>query len=154
MPVVVAHLFEHPVHRPRVARLIHHEFWREVPGASAQAMESRLTQAVDAHGIPLCLIALSGDEPIGVVNLVANDDEAHADWTPWLAGLVVDPARRGRGVGTRLVQDLLAHARRLDYPRVYFGTDGPGFYARLGAEVEEQVRDDLWFMRFELEVGP
>ena len=154
MPVVVAHLFEHPEHRPRIAQLIHHEFWREVPGASAQAMEARLGQARDALGIPLCLIALSGDEPIGVVNLVANDDEAHADWTPWLAGLVVEPAQRGRGVGTRLVQALLAHARRLGYPRVYFGTDGPGFYARLGAVVQQQVRDDFWFMRVELGGGP
>jgi len=154
VPVVVAHLFEHPEHRPRIAQLIHHEFWRELPGASAQAMESRLAQARDALGIPLCLIALSADEPIGVVNLVANDDEAHADWTPWLAGLVVEPAQRGRGVGTRLVQALLAHARRLGCPSVYLGTDGPGFYARLGAVVQQQVRDDFWFMRFELEDAP
>ncbi len=154
MRVVIAHLFEHPEHHSRIAHLIHHEFWREVPGASAQAMESRLAQAVDAHAIPLCLIALGRHRPIGVVNLVANDDEAHADWTPWLAGLVVEPAQRGRGVGTRLVQALLAHAWRLGHPRVYFGTDGPDFYARLGAVVEQQVRDDFWFMRFELEGGP
>jgi predicted N-acetyltransferase YhbS len=154
MLVVVAHLFEHPEHRSRIAQLIHDEFWRVVPGASAQTMEARLAQAGDAHAIPLCLIALSGDEPIGVVNLVANDDEAHPEWTPWLAGLVVEPAQRGRGVGTRLVQALRVQARRLGYPRVYFGTDGPGFYARLGAVVQQQVRDDFWFMRFELEDAP
>jgi predicted N-acetyltransferase YhbS len=154
MRVVVAHLFEHAEQRSRVAELIHHEFWRTVPGASAQAMEARLTQASDADKIPLCLVALSGDEPIGVVNLVANDDEAHAEWMPWLAGLVVEPAQRGCGVGTRLVQALLAQARRLDYARVYFGTDGPGFYARLGAVVHQPVRDDFCFMRFDLEGGP
>jgi hypothetical protein len=33
---------------------------------------------------------------------------------------------------------------------VYFGTDGPGFYSRLGAVEQEQVREDFWFMRFDL----
>jgi hypothetical protein len=41
-------------------------------------------------------------------------------------------------------------AQRLGFQRVYFGTDGPGFYLCLGAVVHEQVRDDFWFMRFDL----
>jgi predicted N-acetyltransferase YhbS len=154
MHVVVAHLFEHPKQRARTAQLIHHEFWRDVPGASVQAMEARLAQANSADAIPLCLIALSGDEPVGVVNLVDNDDDHHREWHPWLAGLVVEPAWRGRGVGTELVQALLRHARRLGCSRVYLGTDGPGFYARLGAVVHQPVRADFCFMRFEPQGGP
>jgi predicted N-acetyltransferase YhbS len=100
--------------------------------------------------VPLCLVALQGDAPVGVVNLVDNDDEQHTDWHPWLAGLVVEPAQRGRGIGTQLVQALLGHAQRLGFERVYFGTDGPGFYARLGAVVHLPVRGDFCFMRFEL----
>ena len=34
--------------------------------------------------------------------------------------------------------------------RTYFGTDGPGFYTRLGAVVQEQPNPDFWFMRFDL----
>jgi hypothetical protein len=33
---------------------------------------------------------------------------------------------------------------------VYFGTDGPGFYERLGALRHEQVNDVFFIMRFEL----
>ena len=116
-----------------MARLIHEEFWTTVPGASAEAMEERLTQAAQADKLPLCLVALQQGRPIGVVNLVDDDDDDHTDWWPWLAGMVVAEEWRGRGVGSALVVGLLDHARRLGIARVYFGTDGPGFYTRLGA---------------------
>ena len=38
----------------------------------------------------------------------------------------------------------------LGVPRVYFGTDGPGFYTRLGAVLHQPVRADFCFMRFDL----
>jgi predicted N-acetyltransferase YhbS len=147
----IAHLFEVPQHRPLVAELIHEEFWVTVQGASAESMAQRLSQAQGTERLPLCLVALHEGQPIGTVNLVDNDDETHRDWHPWLAGMVVERAWRGRGVGSALVLALLAHARRLGFARVYFGTDGPGFYERLGAVRHLQPRPGFWFMRFELE---
>lgn len=38
----------------------------------------------------------------------------------------------------------------MNIPTVYFGTDGPGFYQRLGAVKHEDVRDDFAIMKFEL----
>ena len=150
MQTKVAHLFEQPQHRVAVAALIHHEFWTDVPGASVDKMAARLAQASDADSLPLCLVALCEGLPIGVVNLVDNDDADHADWHPWLAGMVVAAPYRGQGVGSLLVRELLAHARRLGLPKVYFGTDGPGFYARLGAVVHQVPREGFWFMRFDI----
>lgn len=146
----VAHLHTVPWHTASVAGLVHREFWTEVPGATAAGMEARLATAGDPDRVPLSLVALHGGQPLGVVNLVVSDGDEHPEWTPWLAGLVVHKAWRGRGVGSVLVRDLLDHARRLGLKRVYFGTDGPGFYTRLGAVHQEQVRDDFWFMRFDL----
>ncbi len=150
MQTKVVHLFEQPQHRAAVAALIHHEFWTEVPGASVQGMATRLTKASHADALPLCRVALREGEPIGVVNLVDNDDDAHAEWHPWLAGMVVAAPYRGQGVGSLLVRSLLDHARRLRTPRVYFGTDGPAFYTRLGAVVHQVPREGFWFMRFDL----
>lgn len=144
-------LFEVPSHRHAVASLIHHEFWTTVPGASVEKMAARLAQARSLEALPLCLVALDGDQVLGVVNLVDNDDDDHADWHPWLAGMVVAEAWRGRGIGSALVRALLEHAKRLGHPRVYFGTDGPGFYTRLGAVEHLVPRPGFWFMRFELE---
>ena len=153
MQFQIVHLFDRPEHRPAVAAMIHHEFWTQVPGASVARMQARLATADHADRVPLALVALHEGEPIGVVNLVDNDNEDHTEWHPWLAGMVVAEPWRGHGVGSALVRELLGHARRLGFERVYFGTDGPGFYERLGAVVQTQVRADFWFMRFEL-AGP
>jgi predicted N-acetyltransferase YhbS len=145
----ITHLFETPQHRAAVAHLIHHEFWANVPGASVESMAARLAQAQSADAVPLCLIALGDkDDVLGVVNLVVSDDDKHPEWTPWLAGLVVATAWRGQGVGTALVQALLAHARRLGMAQVYLGSDGPGFYTRLGAVIQSQPQAAFWFLRF------
>jgi hypothetical protein len=45
---------------------------------------------------------------------------------------------------------LLNNAHGMGIPRLYFGTDGPAFCARLAAEVHEPVRADFWFVRFDL----
>ena len=146
----IVHLHAVPQHQPAVAALIHHEFWTAVPWASVERMAARLALAVSADALPLCLVAQRDGAVIGAVNLVDNDDDEHTDWWPWLAGLVVAEPHRGQGVGSLLVRTLVLHARPLGLPRLYFGTDGPGFYARLGAVVHAVPREGFCFMRFDL----
>jgi predicted N-acetyltransferase YhbS len=150
MEVTICHLFEQLRLRDAVAALIHNEFWTEVPGASVEKIAARLGQASTADALPLCLIALRGDEVLGAINLVDNDDDDHTDWHPWLAGMVVAESYRGQGIGSQLVRALLVEAQRLTFGRVYFGTDGPRFYERLGAVVHHVPREGFWFMRFDL----
>jgi predicted N-acetyltransferase YhbS len=133
-----------------VAAMIHAEFWGDVPGASADGMAARLRQACSADALPLCRVALDGAQPVGVVNLIDYDDPNPRVGTPWLAGMVVAPAWRGLGLGSRLVRTLLDDARRLGQRQVFLGTDGPGFYTRLGAVEHQRLRSDFWLMRFDL----
>jgi predicted N-acetyltransferase YhbS len=146
----IVHLHAAPQRREAVASLIHDEFWSEVPGASVDKMAARLSRAATSDALPLCLVALRGDKLLGAINLVDNDDEDHTDWHPWLAGMVVAAPHRGQGIGSQLVRALLVEAKRLCFDRVYFGTDGPRFYERLGAVVHHVPRDGFWFMRFDL----
>jgi predicted N-acetyltransferase YhbS len=148
--LVIGHLFETPEHARAVAEMIHNEFWADVPGASIERMQRRLQTADGAGRLPICRVALLGGVPVGTVNLVENDDEDHVQWLPWLAGMVVAGPWRGRGIGSALVQTLLADAARLGFERVYLGTDAPPFYQRLGAVVQHQLRPDFWFMRFDI----
>ena len=147
--VSLHHLCDAPLWRREAAALIHEEFWLTVPSASEEAMFQRLGQVAPTGRVPLCLVALHEGELAGVVNLVHNDDEDHADWHPWLAGMVVAERFRGIGVGSALVLGLLKEAWMLGFQRVYFGTDGPGFYLRLGAVHHLQPRPGFWFMRFD-----
>jgi len=155
MRVRIAHLHEQPQHIESVARMIYEEFWREVEGGlSQQFLIDHLRSATDPRRIPLSLVALGEedrDAPVlGTVNLIENDDSRRAHLRPWLAAMVVAEGWRGQGIGSWLVQALLDEARAMSLPRLYFGTDGPGFYTRLGAQLHEQVSDKFCIMRFEL----
>ena len=151
MTVRICHLFEHPHHLPAVAQMIYREFWvGVVDGLTVEFLEAHLRTATDAGRIPLSLVALDDERLVGTINLIENDDSKRAHLRPWLAALVVAEDMRGRGVGSRLVNALLDEARAMQIPVVYFGTDGPGFYERLGALRHEQVNDVFFIMRFEL----
>jgi N-acetylglutamate synthase-like GNAT family acetyltransferase len=152
MPTLqISHLFERPQLIEPVAQMIYNEFWRDaIDGMSLDDLVVHLRTATDANHIPLCLIALHGKELLGTVNLIENDDAARSHLRPWLAAMVVRENQRGNGIGTKLVNALLINARRMHIPALYFGTDGPGFYERIGAIQHEKVRADFCIMKFEL----
>jgi N-acetylglutamate synthase-like GNAT family acetyltransferase len=147
----ITHLFQHPQFIEPVAKMIYNEFWRDViDGMSTDDLIAHLQGANDADHIPLCLIALHDEELAGTVNLIENDNAARSHLRPWLAAMVVSEDQRGHGVGTKLVTALLTEARRMRIPALYFGTDGPDFYERIGAIQHENVRADFCIMKFEL----
>jgi len=115
-------------------------------------MEARLRQASKPQQIPLSLVAIANDQPVGTVNLVENDDEHRPHLFPWLAALLVLPQYRGRGIGSKLVCSLIKEAKRLKIKQMYLGTYDPGFYLRFGAEIHEQVTDEFCIMRVETDV--
>jgi predicted N-acetyltransferase YhbS len=148
----ITHLFHHAHLIDAVAQMIYDEFWHDVvDGMSVADLVSHLKTARDESRIPVSLIALQGDQLLGTVNLIENDDAARAHLRPWLAAMVVRADARGQGIGSELVRALLEVAREMKIPVLYFGTDGPGFYLRLGAIQHEKVRDGFFIMKFDLE---
>ena len=148
-------LLDHPRHVPYIASLVYQEFWAEVPDGLSEAY---LAQAFGGQAEPgrvlKSWVALEGGEPLGCVHLIDNDDDSLPDLRPWLAAMVVVPHRRSQGIGSALVRALLDDARATGFPRVWFGTDGPGFYERLGARRHLQRSETFWTMVFELEAYP
>lgn len=70
--------------------------------------------------------------PAGCVMCIADDEQ-----TARLRLLLVEPGARGLGVGTRLVEECIAFARRAGYARLVLWTNAPltaarGIYDRLG----------------------
>jgi hypothetical protein len=62
-----------PAHRMAAASLVHAEFWTHVPGASAERMAARKALASHTDRIPLCLLALSGDDVVAVANNLSGN---------------------------------------------------------------------------------
>jgi hypothetical protein len=71
--------------------MIYREFWTRVPGVTAQTLEARIAEAASGTALPLCRLALEGDDLLGVINLI----EAAALRCP-VAYLGTAGTRRGR----------------------------------------------------------
>lgn len=148
-------LLAHAEHVPFVAHLVYREFWADRPDGLSEAYLARAFGGQAEPGrVILSLIALEGDTPLGCVHLIDHDDDTLPELTPWLAAMVVVPGRRGQGIGSALVRALLGEARALGHTRVWLGTDGPGFYERLGARRHLQRSADFWTLVFDLGAGP
>ncbi len=151
MTTFVESLSRHPQHVGFVAKLVYAEFWAEVPDGMT---EDDLAEAFGGRAAPgrvlASLIALEGEVPLGCVHLIDNDDESLTELYPWMAAMVVVPERRGQGIGSMLVRALMVEAKAMGFERLWFGTDGPGFYERLGAVKHLQKGRDFWIMQLPL----
>jgi predicted N-acetyltransferase YhbS len=143
----IADLFASPEHISLVARWIYDEFWADKDVHTPESLETLLRLAVKPDAMPLSLLALEEDRPVGTVNLIDNDDENRPHLWPWLAALFVVPDRRHLGIGSLLVRSLQQRAAAMGIDALYLGTDNPVFYARLGAAIHEQAPGNLCIMR-------
>ena len=91
------------------------------------------------------------DRPVGTASLAAKDLDARPDLTPWLAGVFVRPAFRGRGYATALVRQVEAFATAASVPVVWLYTStAEPLYARLGWRrigLEQNRGSDVVLMR-------
>jgi predicted N-acetyltransferase YhbS len=90
-------------------------------------------------GYEIALVAELGGEAVGTVLLVRRELDLACDYSPWLAGLLVAPEHRGRGIGSRLVAEVEEHARSIGCEQLYLYTHGAeAFYSALGWTVAER----------------
>lgn len=72
--------------------------------------------------LPVGLVALEGNQPVGVAALKQESLPTHRHLSPWAAAGFVLPTHRGAGIGGRLLDALVERAATLGYRRVYCGT--------------------------------
>jgi len=126
-----------------VAKWIYNEFIAGI--RDGYSYDDCLAKRKNCHKeqLPIILIAIDDDRCIGTISLVANDLKCR-DYTPWLAGLYVDPQFRNKGVGEQLIERVKEIARQLGYKELYLRTEhASGYYKKLGWEFIENCQDDF-----------
>jgi nitroimidazol reductase NimA-like FMN-containing flavoprotein (pyridoxamine 5'-phosphate oxidase superfamily)/GNAT superfamily N-acetyltransferase len=121
-------------HAARATALLTGAYWLDGLGAEAIQRSHRASSALvaawddaDADG--------TGDDLLGSARAIS--DEAR---TAWIYDVIVRRSHRGRGIGKRLVELLLAHPKIRDARVVRLGTkDAQAFYASFGFEPTGQT---------------
>ena len=130
-PRVVA-LAEHPAALPVVAGWLHDEWWGAWGLSLAQA-QAGLRARMQHRALPLALLALAGDLPVGTASLVHDEHPLDAGTICSLADVYVAPAWRQRGVGRLLCSRAVELAQTLQpHPTGLYTRDTEAFYRHLG----------------------
>jgi predicted N-acetyltransferase YhbS len=108
-------------------------------GDSIDAREKTLATCCRRGEIPLGVIALDRGDLCGFALLVEQDFELRPNLSPWLAGVLVRPQHRKKGVGSALVTRVENEAKALAVSTIYLYTaHSESLYSRLGWVVTER----------------
>lgn len=130
-------LTDRPDLAPAVAAWLHAEFARPNGPSIPDLIEELLTPIAPEE----TFVLFDNEVPVGTASLALSDLKSRPDLTPWLAGVVVRPAFRGRGYSAPLVRHVEAAAATMtDTLWLYTWTAAP-LYARLGWEFVGTERD-------------
>jgi len=121
---------------------------------SQAEIEQDFLSDASRNSLPSRLVAFESNELAGTIVLRENGTETLPEFQPELGGLYVVESRRGRGIGTELVQSGMKLALDQGYETVYATTvAAAGILERLGWEFIKTVTHSdgqLALYRYEL----
>ncbi len=134
-------LADHPGAIRRIAEWYHGEWGYLSPSTGPEDIERRLRRALTRDAIPLAILALEGDEVVGVLELKFREMAIYPEREHWLGGVYVPVSHRGKGIAAGLVRHAAETARSLGIRTLSLQTEKPngGLYARLGWVPVERV---------------
>lgn len=114
-----------------------------VPGVTLESELDKVRGYMERETAPLLVLALDGYAVVGCAAFKIREMPQFSEYEHWLGGVFVDPAHRGRGVAGRLVEDVVARARRAGVEHLYLQTEdlSGGLYGQLGFEGLETVEN-------------
>jgi predicted N-acetyltransferase YhbS len=130
--VTVDYLADHPAALPRAVVWLHRQ-WLGKWGYSRRQAATELRGRLSRVRLPLTLVALNGERPVGIASLVELERPDAATRGCCLSGVYVSPVWRGKGIGRLLCQRAAAEAARLQFPSIgLFTQEHEAFYAEMG----------------------
>jgi GNAT superfamily N-acetyltransferase len=134
-------LADHPEFIPLLAEWHYREWSYLRPEESIEGRIARLCEYCGRREMPITYVACSETNLLGSAMLLPHDMDTRMQYSPWLAGVFVDPNERGRGIGRALTLHVMREAETRGFPRLYLYTPGAEtFYTKLGWTVLERTR--------------
>lgn len=128
---------------PVVARWIYDEWSFLYPEMTLQDVVHVMRERVNKEKLPLTLVALEAEEPVGTVSLKMFDMETRSDLLHWLTSLYVAEPWRRRGIGSRLLEAAENKAVAMELCRLHLFTSDVAlpalFYQKNGWIVKEKT---------------
>ncbi len=108
----------HPDYAPILAHWSYDEWYKNRAMEFDLILKSYKARTLNDH-IPISLVAINVNFPVGMVSLKENDLWSRKDLSPWLTALYVMPEYRGMGIGSILIDGAVQKAARLGYERIF-----------------------------------
>lgn len=138
--ITVAHLNQYADTVPLLAAWATEEWGHLNPERTLADRIESFKKRTTPGTIPETMVALDRGHVVGMASIVENDLTTRPELSPWMASVYVDPAHRGRGVGSIIVRSVMDEAATLCIERLYLIThDRMSFYRRLGWTAIERV---------------
>lgn len=118
---------------PQYTQLVIDWLWQAFGAVDSRDFFASIVETSLREGeMPLTFVAVDGDKLVGTVGLWRCDLISRQDLYPWLAALYIDENQRGKGLGAKLQQYVIEHARALGYPQLYLYSACKDYYERFG----------------------
>ncbi|CAM3719463.1 MULTISPECIES: GNAT family N-acetyltransferase [Pseudoalteromonas] len=129
--------------KPVIAKWYFQQWGHLVEGSSVELFNNKLNDYLNRDSIPLVIMAVEGEDVLGVAHLRYHEMTIYPDKEHWVGGVYIDTKHRSKGVASALVNHLESVAVSLGVTDIHLQTeklDG-GLYKQLGWQPIEQVNN-------------
>ena len=136
----IEYLADHPSFIPTLSRWFMEASPDYYSGKTLEDVAATFEPRLNRGRVPLALVALEDEEPLGTVSLLEESVTTHTHLTPWLAGLHVAEARRHQGIATKLIEALVQEAAAINFETLYIGISrAEDFYSARGWQTVDKI---------------
>ncbi len=119
---VVKLLKEYPDYAPILGFWTYMEWFRN-RSVDFDLVVKSIRKRIDDTSLPVSWVAIEDSIPVGMVSLKKDDLWSRKDLNPWLVSLYVTREFRKHGIGTMLIDSVIAKSKELGFSDLYLFVD-------------------------------
>lgn len=114
----------------------HHAEWEHLnPGKTLEMRIEEMQEYLEGKPVPRTFVFKNGDQLMGSAAIIESDMNTRPELKPWLASVYVEKEFRKRGIGSKLVKQIMKYAREIGIETLYLYTEHEeSLYEKLGWE--------------------